>query len=444
MEMSPAAPALCYNFQVRNQKPGLVRAIGRWSLAALMLNIMIGGGVFGLPGTVAGILGSQSPIAYLIVALGMATIAACFAEVASRFQRVGGPYLYAKVAFGRFLGLQVGWLLWLTRVSAAAAVANVFLDYLLLYFPQTNGPLPRFVILTILIGGLAAINIRGVRMGTQVSNFLTAAKLLPLVILLSGGFYFLHSHTQSLYATPESHPIGAWMRAVLLIVFAYAGFEAALVPAAEVEDPAHDAPFAIATAMIVVTVLYSLLQVVVMRVRVTPEASHFALSAAARVIGGSGLAGIVSAGALISTTGYFAATMIATPRITLALAENRDFPGWFGLIHPRYRTPYTSILAFAILVWVLSLAGTFRWNASLSAAAHLFVYAVSCAALPVLRRKCPRQAGFQLPGGLAFPLLGLAFAISLASCMGTTELIVLSITSVAALLNWLAVRAKAM
>jgi amino acid transporter len=195
--------------------------------------------------------------------------------------------------------------------------------------------------------------------------------------------------------------------------------------------------------MIVVTVLYFLLQVVVIRVGVSPETSGFALSAAARVIGGAGLAAIVSTGAVVSTIGYFAATMIATPRITLALAENRDFPGWFGFIHRRYRTPYTSILAFAALVWVLSLAGTFRWNASLSAAAHLFVYAVSCAALPVLRRKCSLQAGFQLPGGVALPILGLVFAISLASFMGMAELIALAITSVVAFLNWLAVRGKA-
>ena len=435
---------MCYNPLVQNHKPDLVRAIGRCSLAALMLNIMIGGGVFGLPGTVAGILGSQSPIAYLVAALGMAIIAACFAEVASRFQQAGGPYLYAKVAFGRFVGLQVGWLLWLTRVSAAAAVANIFLDYLLVYFPQIKGPLPRLVILSILIGGLAAINIRGVRVGTQVSNFLTVAKLLPLMILLFSGLYFVELRAQSVYATPESHPIGAWMRAVLLIVFAYSGFEAALVPAAEVEDPTHDSPLAIAAAMILVTVLYCLLQVIVMRVLVSPGASDSALSAAARVIGGAGLAALVSAGAMVSTIGYFAATMIATPRITLALAENQDFPGWFGLIHRRYQTPYTSILVFAALVWVLSLAGTFRWNASLSAVAHLFVYGVSCAALPVLRRKCPHPAGFQLPGGLVFATLGLAFAISLASCMGISELIALAITTVAAFLNWLAVRARAL
>ena len=168
-------------------KPDLVRAIGRWSLAALMVNIIIGGGIFELPSAVAEILGGQSPVAYLIAA-------ACIAEVASRFQQAGGPYLYAKVSFGRFLGLQTGWLLWLTRVSANAAVANVFIDYLSGFWPQAKEPATRLVILTILIGGLAAVNIRGVKMGTRVSNFFTVAKVLPLVILVVAGLLFIHTH----------------------------------------------------------------------------------------------------------------------------------------------------------------------------------------------------------------------------------------------------------
>ena len=206
-----------------------MRAIGRWSLAALMVNLMIGGGIFELPSTVAGLLGGQSPIAYLVAAAGMGIIAACVAEVASRFQQAGGPYLYAKTAFGRFLGIQTGWLLWLTRVSAAAAVGNVFIDYLRGFWPQVKGPATRAVVLTILIGGLAAVNIRGVKMGTWVSNFFTVAKLLPLGILLVGGLAFIGVHGTPVVRVAESHPAGAWMNAVLLLVFAYAGFEAALI-----------------------------------------------------------------------------------------------------------------------------------------------------------------------------------------------------------------------
>src|SRR6266567_1545896 len=165
-----------------------------------MVNIVIAGGIFGLPSAAAGI----------------GIIAACVAEVASRFQQAGGPYLYAKTAFGRFLGLQTGWFLLLTRISAAAAVANVFIDYLAGFWPQAKGPATRFVILTVLIGGLAAANIRGVKMGTRVSNFFTVAKLLPLVILVVGGLLFIHVHGSPDPPVAESHPAGAWFDAIFL------------------------------------------------------------------------------------------------------------------------------------------------------------------------------------------------------------------------------------
>ncbi len=423
-------------------KANLVRAIGRFSLAALMVNIMIGGGVFEIPATVAGLLGSQSPVAYVVAAAGMGVIAACLAEVASRFQQVGGPYLYARVAFGRFLGLQVGWLLWLTRVSAAAAVANVFLDYLLAFFPQARDPVYRIVILTILIGSLAAINVRGVRIGTGISNLLTIAKLLPLLILLIGSLWFIHTHASPPTVGTGSHPIRAWIDAVVLIVFAYSGFEAALIPAGEVKDPIHNTAAALMTAMIVVTITYTLLQVVVMRVVANPAQTNSPLLAAARVVGGGSMALVISAGALFSSIGYFAATMLATPRITFALAEQRDFPRWFARIHPRYRTPHTSVLAFAAVAWVLSLSGTFRGNAVLSAITRLFVYGISCAALPVLRSKLPQQAGFRLPGGVVFAILGFAFSLILVSHMGKAELVGLGITMLIAFANWLAIRAR--
>src|ERR1700722_11593471 len=163
-----------------------------------MVNIIIGGGIFELPSAVAEILGGQSPVAYLIAAAGMGIIAACIAEVASRFQQAGGPYLYAQVSLRRVL--------WLTRVSANAAVANVFIDYLSGFWPQAKEPATRLVILTILIGGLAAVNIRGVKMGTRVSNFFTVAKVLPLVILVVAGLVFIHTHGSPVSPLRESHP----------------------------------------------------------------------------------------------------------------------------------------------------------------------------------------------------------------------------------------------
>src|SRR5882672_1343792 len=150
-------------------KPGLLRAIGRWSLVALTVNSVIGSGVFGLPGTLAGMLGKQSIIAVLIAAALIAVIMACFAEVASHFTEAGGPYLYARTAFGRLMGILVGWMLYLAQTAAPAANANLFVSYLAAFWPGAQEPWPRFVILTLLVGLLALINARGARQGTAVS-----------------------------------------------------------------------------------------------------------------------------------------------------------------------------------------------------------------------------------------------------------------------------------
>jgi APA family basic amino acid/polyamine antiporter len=428
---------------VQTHKPNLVRAIGRWSLIALIINFTIGAGIFGLPSVAASLLGSQSPIAYLIAAAGIGVIAACVAEVASRFHQTGGPYLYARIAFGRFLGLQTGWLLWLTRVSSAAAVANVFVNYLPGFWPQATVPINRFAILTILIGGLAIVNIRGVNAGALVSNFLTVAKLLPLVLLVAGGFFFIRLHGSPVPVTSKSHPTGAWLGAVLLLIYAFTGFEAALIPAGELKNPSRDIPRAILVSLPLVAMVYFLVQTVVVRVLPNSAQSDHPLSAAAYVFGGSAIASIVSVGALLSSFGSLAANMIANPRLTFAFAEQGDFPRWFGAIHRRYQTPYTSIIAFAVLLWALALVGTFRWNAALSALSRLFTYGITCAALPALRKKMPGQQGFHLPCGVVFATLGILFALVLVSRMGRAELIVLAVTAALSFLNWLAVRRDA-
>lgn len=407
-----------------------------------MVNFTIGAGIFGLPSAAAAILGRQSPIAYLIAAAGIGIVAACVAEVASRFHQAGGPYLYARAAFGRFLGLQTGWLLWLTRVSSAAAVANVFVDYSAGFWPQAKAPFNRLAILTILIGGLALVNIRGASMGTRVSNLFTVAKLLPLLMLVAGGLFFIHLHGSPVPPHPESHPTGAWLSAVLLLIYAFTGFEAALIPAGELKNPDRDIPMATLVALALVAIVYFLVQVVVVRMLPNSAQTDHPLSAAAYVFGGGTMAHIVSMGALLSSFGSLAANTIANPRLTFAFAEQGDFPRWFGTIHRRYHTPYISIIAFAILLWALALLGTFRWNATLSALSRLFAYGISCAALPILRKKLPGQKSFQLPGGVIFALLGILFALVLVSRMGRAELATLTITAALAFLNWVAVRER--
>ena len=295
-----------------NHKPDLVRAIGRWTLAALMVNIVIGGGIFGLPSTVAGILGGQSPIAYLIAACGNWTIAACVAEVASRFQQAGGPYLYTKTAFARF-GPADGMASVVDAHQLRCRSGQRFHRLPVGVLAASQGASTAvWVILTILIGGLAATNILGVKMGTWVSNFFTIAKLLPLGILVVGGLLFMGLHGSPVRPVARSHPTGAWMSAVLLLIFAYGGFEAALIPAGEIKNPSRNGPIALLAALIIITTVYCLVQVVVIQTLPNSALTSRSLSAAAQVFGGSRMATIISAGALLSTFGRFAATMIAT------------------------------------------------------------------------------------------------------------------------------------
>jgi basic amino acid/polyamine antiporter, APA family len=421
----------------------LVRAIGRWSLLALVVNSIIGSGVFGLPSVVAALIGKASVWAVIAAGAGMSIIMGCFAEVASRFQQAGGPYLYARVAFGRFMGIQTAWMLWLGQVAAPAANANLFVIYMGEFFPHAKDPLPRAVILTVLVGVLAFINVRGVRAGSQVSNLFTAAKLIPLgAVIVLGLFVLAREHWQIVSAPPVSPDASEWMKAVLLLVFAYGGFETALAPMSEAKDPRRDAPFALFMAVLVCTVMYALIQWVV--VGVLPDAAHSArpLADVARFAIGPWGAALVAIGALISFYGYLSAKVLAMPRVLFALAEQGDFPESFAAVHRRFQTPYISILAFAGLIWVFAIVGEFKWNVTLSAVARLLYYSVGCAALPVLRRRQPEGAMFRLPAGNVLAIIGIVLCMVLATRVDFGQSLILAGTIVLALVNWIAVARK--
>lgn len=402
---------------------------------ALVINSIIGSGIFGLPSEVARLLGSFSPMAYLIAALGMGSIIACFAEVASRYADAGGPYLYARDAFGRFLGLQIAWLAWLVRITAAGANANLFVNYLAEFWSPAVMPLPRFLILTTLIGFLALINYRGVRAGTHVSNVFTIAKLIPLTLFIAFGLALT-----PVRLAPSDIPLAPthqeWLRALLLLVFAYGGFEAALLPMGEAKHPRRDAPFALFAGLAVVATVYTLIQIVVISALSPWEQTSRPLAAAARqFLGPVGAVGI-SLGAMISVYGYLSSMMLNTPRLPFALAERGDFPPFLAAVHRRFHTPHWAIIVSAVCIWIVAVGGTFSWNVALSAIARLFTYGATCAALIVLRRKNPNQAEFRLPGGRAIALLGLAFSFTIITQMGWEEFYILGVTIGLALLNW--------
>jgi basic amino acid/polyamine antiporter, APA family len=418
----------------------LVRAIGRWSLAALAINSIIGSGIYGLPSEVARLIGRASPLAVLFAGGAAGIIMACFAEVASQFTQAGGPYLYTRAAFGRLVGIEMGWMLWLVRLAAPAATANLFVIYCGEFWPHARDPLPRFLILTFLYGVLTLINYRGVRGSTRVSNVFTVAKLVPLFLVAIAGLFYLMAGHHATAVLPGSAGGGAWLKACLLLVFAYGGFETALTPLSEAKNPQRDVAFALFTALLTCTVLYSAIQWVVLGVLPDPAHSERPLADVARLIFGNAGATFVSVGALVSVYGYLSANMLGVPRITFALAENGDFPSIFAAIHPRFRSPYVSILAFAVLSWLLAMLGSFTWNATLSAVARLLYYGLVCASLPVFRRKQPGAAMFRLPGGTVFAVMGVAICAVLITGVNLGGSVVLLATALVAMLNWLLVR----
>jgi basic amino acid/polyamine antiporter, APA family len=416
----------------------LVRVIGRWSLVALAVNSILGSGIFGLPSTVAGFLGRASPVAVLLGGCGMAVIVACYAELASQFTQTGGTYLYLRHAFGRLVGVQVGWLTLLGRLTACAASVNLLVVYLGEFWPAATLPLVRLLIIGVFIAMLAAVNYRGVAGGTRVSNVSVLAKLTALGIVCVAGVIYLATHPHA-PVPPVRADSGDWLNAMLLLLFAYGGYEAALNPMAEAHNPRSDAAFALFVALATITAVYWLIQMIVVGVLPDPAHSARPLSDAAGMIMGPAGGALVAVAALVSIYGYLSANLLTGPRGMFALAEAGDFPRAFASVHPRFRTPYLSIVVFALLLWGFSQFASFSWNVTLSAVARLFYYAGVCVAVPVLRRRQPGQARFRVPGGLLLPVLGVAMCAVLMTRVDFSKSLVLLVTIALALLNWVAV-----
>lgn len=414
--------------------------MGRWTLTALVINSIIGSGIFGLPSVVAGYLGNWSPLAYLIGAMAIAVVMACLAEAASQFDESGGPYLYAREAFGRFAGIETGWLSWLSRSTAVAAAVNLFVNYLAQFWPAAQQRLPRFLVCTAIVGILAFVNYRGVKSGATASNIFTVAKLSALfTFALAGGVFVLRAHASpfSFFATAPSFPARNWFEAMLVITFAYGGFESAVVPMAEARNPRRDAPFALFIALLTTTLLYCLIQYVIVSVLPSAAATDRPIALAAQTMWGTWGASLIAGAALISVYGFLSAHMLNAPRLSFALGEHGDFPPVFSRVHPRYRTPHASILIFAGLVWGLAVFGNFKWNVIISSVARLFVFTVVCAALPVLRRKRAASLAFRLPAGNFIAALGVILMLVLVSRMRPGEWAIILTTMAIAFANWI-------
>jgi len=393
----------------------LRRELGRWDLTAIGVNQVIGGAVFLMPAAVAATIGTAwSP--WFVAAVGglSLVIALCFAEAGSRFTGTGGPYLFARAAFGRFISFEVGWMLWFVRAASWASVVNGLMDSLAFYWPELHGGAARVTLITALVSAITLVNVRGIRMSAWAINTLTIGKLVPLAVFVIVGLPFVDFSRLVLDAQP---PLANVAPATVLLIFAFGGYEVVPVTGGETRDPRRTIPFAMVMTIAIVTVLMTLAQVVAAGTLPTLPQSKTALAdAAVTFMGGAG-ALLITIAAVLAMTGNNFGQSLSGSRNLFALGEQADIPRLFAWVHPRYRTPIPAVLLTAGVALALALTGTFTTLAVGSAISRLFVYAVTCAATLWLRR--PHFAGvvnpalFVAPGGPVIPLAGCLLSLSI-------------------------------
>lgn len=387
----------------------LVRGIRRWDLVAIAINGIIGAGIFGLPSNVYKLIGTYSLIAFVACALVVVLIILCFAEVSSRFDDTGGPYLYAREAFQPAVAFEVGWLIWLARTTAFAANCNLLINYLSYFWLPATNPLWRASIIVLVVIALAVINLLGIRQAAIVSNAFTVGKLVAIIIFIAAGLFFLNPQAFQFGPSPTT---ADFSKSVLLLVYAFTGFEMATIPAGEVRDPQRSLPRALLIAILVVAILYILIQVVCVGTLPGLAQSQKPLADAGSQFLGAAGGAIISAGAIISITGNLNILLLSGSRLPFAMAEQKQLPAFVGTVHRKFFTPYVSILITAGLMLFLTLKSSFVAALTISTIARLVTYGTTCLALPIFRaRRNAPAAMFRLPGGTVVAIVCLLLIV---------------------------------
>ncbi len=396
----------------RSKEQGLRRVIGPLVLAATIVNITVGGGIFRLPQDAAARLGAAAPVAYIACAVAMGLIALCIADAGSRVSLTGGPYAYIEVAFGRYVGFLAGVLLWLLGTMAFAAVSVVFAGNVGELIPSVATTTGQVLFLAALFSILALVNIRGVRQGARLATVATIAKLAPLIFLAVAGAFFVRQENLAMQRLPAT---GEVARASILLIFAFSGIETALTPSGEVRDTARTVPRAILLAMLTITVLYLAIQLVAQGILgpALATATPAPLAEAAGVAFGPSGRTLLLLGASISMFGYVSGMILAVPRALYAFARDGVLPARLATIHPRHATPYVAIAAQTFIVLILAASSSFEPLAIMANLATLVLYALCCAAAWQLRRRGVRTDGvpFKMPLGSLLPALGIVLIV---------------------------------
>jgi len=382
----------------------LVRGIGVLGLAAGIVNVTVGGGIFRLPADVARGLGPAAPLAYLVCVIAMGLIVLCFAEAGSRVQLTGGPYAYVETAFGPFLGFMAGVLVWILGTLALAAVSVVFATNAGQLIPPLRTSVGSALFLVTVFTILSVVNVLGVRRGAALNSVATVAKLLPLLLLLAAGPFFVRASNLAWVDAPSPAAVS---RTAILLIFAFCGVESALLPSGEVQDPSRTVPRAIFIAMIGITLLYVGLQLVAQGVLGSElgTAETPLADAAGRMFGPGGRT-LLLVGATVSMFGYVSGMTLAVPRALFAFARDGFLPRVVASVHPRFHTPHVAIAIQSAIACALAVTGTFERLAILASSAVLLLYAACSLAAWRLRRLDVRAGGvpFRVPAAGVVPI----------------------------------------
>jgi basic amino acid/polyamine antiporter, APA family len=356
-----------------SQGESLVRVIGTLGLAAAIINITIGGGIFRLPANVAGSLGAAAPVAYLVCAVAMGLIVLCIADAGSRVSLTGGPYAYVETAFGPYVGFICGVLLWMLGTFATAAVSTVFASSLGLLLSTLAGRGMEIAILVAAFAFWSIVNLRGVTLGVRLNSIATVAKLLPLLMVAIGGAFFIDGDNLRVATMPAAADVA---RTSLLLIFAFAGIECALVPSGEVRDTARTVPRAIALAMVGITLLYVALQMVAQGILGSglAQATVSPLADAAGASLGGWARSLLLIGATVSMFGYLGGMTLSMPRMLFALARDGFLPRALATVHPLHRAPQAAIVVQSLVALALAVSGTFEKLAILANVSALALY----------------------------------------------------------------------
>lgn len=393
--------------------PALRRAISKTGYSAMTLNGVIGAGIFGLPAVAAAKTGAFSPWLFVIAGILIFSVVLSFARASSMFRHTGGAILYANHAFGPFIGFQAGWLAYLGRVTSMGANANLLLTYASWFWSPLADELSRSIIMSIVIMGLTWLNVRGVRHSIGIIYIFTVLKLLPLSLLVLFGMGHIDLQMLGGADFPE---FGQLSEAVLIVLYAYVGFEGTVVAAGEGRNPRRDLPRAMINTILITGLIYVLVQMIATSSLPGLADSSTALADVAVVLLGPAGAALLTLGAVFSIGGNLQSTFLSAPRMTYALALDGSLPSWFAKVHHRYQTPHISLWIYGGFCLALALSGSFIWLAVMSTLARLLTYIVCIAALPRLEKTIePVENQFSLPGGLLIPAIALILCLWLIS-----------------------------